>query len=164
MPSRPVVTLLVFLAFAGCRSSDVPRYATQVESLSEHTFIVRLESSNRFTDAEFVGALLTEAARTAIDRGAVFLRLEALSANASTDVHPANVAGVPPRVPDVGNPDISDPEKNDPMVGAGIAVARNRRGSVRFTVSREALGGTNVFEASALLERVKRGDAPKLQF
>ncbi|MHB0968488.1 MAG: hypothetical protein ACYC7A_08880 [Thermoanaerobaculia bacterium] len=166
MRPRAVVPLLALLCLflSACRSSGVPRYSTRVEPLSEHTFVIRLETAQRFADAEFIAALLTEAARATIDRGALSLRIEALSTNASTALTPTNdVIGVPPRVPDVGNPDISDPERNDPTAGASINVERIRTGEVRFTVGRD-LSGQNVFDAAALLERVRRGDVSPLKF
>lgn len=166
MRPRAVVPLLALLCLclSACRSSGVPRYSTRLEPLSGHTFVIRLETAHRFADAEFVAALLTEAARAAIDRGALSLRIEALSTNASTELTPTNdVVGVPPRVPDVGNPDISDPERNDPTAGASINVERIRTGEVRFTVGKD-LPGPNVFDAAALLERVRRGDVPSLKF
>lgn len=166
MRPRAVVPILalVCLCLSDCRSSGVPRYSTRIEPLSEHTFVVRLETGQRFADAEFVAALLTEAARATIDRGALSLRVESLSTNASTELTPTNnVVGLPPRVPDVGNPDISDPERNDPVAGASINVERIRTGEVRFTVGRD-LSGPNVFDAAALLQRVRRGDVPLLKF
>jgi hypothetical protein len=164
MRLRAVVPLLALLSLAACRSSEVPRYSRHVEPLSEHTFVIRLETTQRFAEEEFVAALLTEAAREAINRGALSVRIESLSTNASTELTPTNnVGALPPRVPDVWNPDVSDPERNDPMAGGAINVERIRTGAVRFMIVRD-LPGQNVFDAAALLERIRRGDVPPVKF
>lgn len=162
MLSRAAVTLLLLLSLASCRSSGVPRYTTRVDAVSEHTFVVRLDTERSLDDAQLTGALLTEAARETISRGGLYLRIEALDTNSAIATAPGSVVDSPPKVPDVGNPDISDPEKNAPVAGVGVSIARNRTGSVRFTLSKEPLGGANVFDAADLIDRVREGRTPPL--
>ena len=61
--------------------------------------------------------------------------------------------------PDVAAPP-QTPTSSEPPVRSEVSFSRQRSGAVRFTIFRELPAGDRVFDASQLLDRLKRGEMP----
>ena len=144
---------LATLAFLGCGSAqDVPRYTTRVEPVGGDTWSLHLDSVTTMSPEDVKRALLTEAARAAIDRGMIYLRVHELLYEGSViEVHDDTGRDVAPP---------SAPTSTETPVRSEVSFSRQRSGSVRFTISRERPEGERVFDASRLLDQLQRGEMP----
>jgi hypothetical protein len=97
-------------------------------------------------------ALLTEAARATIDRGKIFLVVHDLTYEGSV-VNVEETTGT-----DVAPP--QTPTSSEPPVRSEVSFSRQRSGAIRFTIFGERPAGARVFDASALLDQLKRGEMP----
>lgn len=154
--------LLFFLVAAGCVSRDVPKYSSQIEPAGDQSFVIRLQSDHGLTSEQVRRALLTEAARAAIERGSVHLRVDAILDSAKPQARRAEETV--PRVPNVSQPDVEKALRGTPWAINAVELDRMRTGYVRFALVPPGETSGNVFDASALLDRLRRGDPlPQLQ-
>lgn len=144
---------MLFLLVA-CSSSapDNPRYTTRIEAVEGDTWTLHLDSVSTMTEDGVRRALLTEAARATIDRGRIFLVVHELTYGGSV----VNVEET--TATDVAPP--QTPTSSEPSVRSEVSFSRQRSGAVRFTIFRERPAGARVFDASALLDQLKRGEMP----
>jgi len=138
--------LLIATLFAGACSSSAPDYTTHIEPAGEDVYVIRMESNTSMSEDALKKALLAEAARATIDRGRIYLRVVDLSAGSATDVK--GTTGVDPTAP----------PSTDPAYRSQVSFSRKREGSIRFSIFREIPAGDRVYDASQLLDRIKRGE------
>ena len=150
---RTVFALATALLVAcSSSSSDTPKYTTHIESLGGETWSLRIDSVTTMSEEGVKRALLTEAARSTIDRGKIYLV-----------VHELAYAGSVVNVKENTGPDVAPPQtptSTEPPVRSEVSFSRQRSGTIRFTVFRELPAGEHVFDASQLLDRLKRGEMP----
>ena len=133
-------------------SSDTPRYTTKIEAVEGDTWTLHLDSVTTMSEEGVKRALLTEAARATIDRGKIYLV-----------VHDVRYEGSVVNVEENTGPDAAPPQtptSTEPSVRSEVSFSRQRSGTIRFTIFRELPAGTHVFDASQLLDRLKRGEMP----
>ena len=148
--------LLAFVAatLAACSSApDAPKYTTKIDSIGGDTFALHLESVSTMSDDAVKRALLTEAARATIDRGRIYLVVHEVS-NEGTVVNVEQTTGADPAPP-------QSPTSAEQPVRSEVSFSRQRSGSIRFTIFREIPAGNRVYDASQLLDRLKRGEMPE---
>jgi hypothetical protein len=136
--------LLLLLILAACTSS-VPKYTKNLTSDSSGATTIRLESVTDMSASAMRGALFTEAARATIDAGNLYLRVDEITEDSSIAVK-----------------EKTDPNP-DPVTrsrSSSVGLSRHRSGVIRFRSSREKPPGENVYDASDLLDRIKRGSVP----
>lgn len=127
-------------------------YSKRLVELENGEILLTMTSESGMSEESLRKALLSEASRTAIDRGAVYLRIEELRAgNAVTVVERTASASEQSTGPSAGE----TTEKTS------FSLGRQRSGEVRFTVSQDPLAGANAFEASSLLDQLRRGQLPE---
>lgn len=151
---RTAIALATALLVVACATSsdDNPRYTSKIENAGGDTWSLRIDSVSTMTEDGVRRALLTEAARATIDRGGIYLRVHELTYEGST-VNVEEDTG-----PDATPP--QTPTSSEPAVRSEVSFSRQRSGMIRFTTFREKPDGTQVFDASELLDRVKRGETP----
>lgn len=149
------VIALATLAMMACStsSSDTPKYTTRVESIGGDTWSIHLDSVTTMSEEGVKRALLTEAARATIDRGKIYLVVHELAYEGSV-VNVDQNSG-----PDVASPP-QTPTSTEQPVRSEVSFSRQRSGAIRFTIFREIPAGDRVFDASQLLDRLKRGEMP----
>ena len=148
------VIALATLAFLACSTSDpaVPKYTTKIEAVEGDTWTLHVDSVSTMSDEDVKRALLTEAARATIDRGRIYLVVHDVT-NEGSVVNVEETTGDDPSPP-------STPTSTDQPVRSEVSFSRQRSGSIRFTIFRELPTGARVFDASQLLDRLKRGEMP----
>ena len=150
---RKLIALAAF-AIVACSTStsDTPKYTTRVESIGGDTWSVHLESVTTMSREDVKRALLTEAARATIDRGMIYLRVhEVLYEGSVINVHDDTGRDAAPP---------ATPTSTEQPVRSEVSFSRQRSGWVRFTIARERPEGDRVFDASRLLDQLKRGEMP----
>lgn len=150
--NRIAACILISLLALSCSSTDANPWSKQLAELENGDILLTLTSESGMSRENLLKALLSEASRTAIDRGAVYLLIVGLRAGDATTV--------------VERTGSSSEQSTGPMAGetterSGFSVARQRSGEVQFTVSRDPLSGPNAFEAAALLDQIRRGQLPE---
>lgn len=153
LDSLRLATLSLFLVIA-CRSSDVPPYGTNVAGSVENGLVVTVSSKEGMSRETLTRALLREAARTTIDRGAIYLRVDQIGEQSSVELEERSRSG----------PDNATVDPQATSDSSEVSIGRRRSGTIRFSVSRAELPGKNVFDASALLDKIGRGELPELSF
>lgn len=143
---------MLFLVACSSSSPDNPRYTTRIEALEGDTWTLHLDSVSTMTEDGVRRALLTEAARATIDRGKIFLVVHDLTYEGSV-VNVEETTGT-----DVAPP--QTPTSSEPPVRSEVSFSRQRSGAVRFTIFSERPAGARVFDASQLLDQLKRGEMP----
>jgi hypothetical protein len=145
---------LVTLFLVACSSSnpDNPRYTTRIEAMEGDTWTLNLDSVSTMSEEGVRRALLTEAARATIDRGKIFLVVHDLTYGGSV-VNVEETTGT-----DVAPP--QTPTSTEPSVRSEVSFSRQRSGAIRFTIFGERPAGARVFDASQLLDQLKRGEMP----
>jgi len=144
--------LLVLLITLSC-SSGRPPYTSDLESTSDASFVLTLESTNPMSADDMRRALLTEAARATIDRGRIYLRVDDLATDSRFNVRETVTT-------DSATPPTQASNLPEPAYRQEMSVSRRRSGTVRFTVFSESPGGSSSYDASRLLDRLQRGELP----
>ena len=139
--------LLIATLLALACSSSTPEYTTHVESAGNDVYVIRIESITSMSEDALKKALLTEAARATIDRGRIYLRVVEVSSGGST-MNVEGRTGVDPNAP----------PSPDPVYRSQVSLSQRREGSIRFAIFREIPAGDRVYDASELLDRIKRGE------
>lgn len=151
---RTVIALATLVMVAcSTSSSDTPKYTTRVESIGGDTWSIHLDSVTTMSEESVKRALLTEAARATIDRGKIYLVVHELTYEGSVvnvDQSTGSDVASPPQTP----------TSTEQPVRSEVSFSRQRSGAVRFTIFREIPAGDRVFDASQLLDRLKRGEMP----
>ena len=114
--------------------------------------MLHVDSVSTMTEDGVRRALLTEAARATIDRGKIFLV-----------VHDVTYGGSVVNVEETTGTDVAPPQtptSSEPSVSSEVSFSRQHSGAIRFTIFRERPAGTHVFDASQLLDQLKRGEMP----
>jgi hypothetical protein len=149
----------IFLALAAasilaCSASlDSPKYTTKIDSIEGDTFALHVETVSNMSEDALKRALLTEAARATIDRGRVYLVVHEVS-NEGSIVNVEQSTGADPAPP-------QSPTSAEQPVRSEVSFSRQRTGTIRFTIFREIPAGNRVYDASQLLDRLKRGEMPE---
>lgn len=136
-----------------CSTSDVPKYTSKIESMGGDTLALHVETQSVMSDDDLKRALLTEAARATIDRGRIYLVVHEV-ANEGTVVNVKETTGPDPAPPET-------PTSSQQPVSSEVSFSRQRNGTIRFTIFREIPAGNRVYDASQLLDRLKRGEMPE---
>jgi hypothetical protein len=144
--------VLALLAVLSCSSSsDAPLYAVKVEPAAGDTFTVRLDGASGASDAELRRALFREAARTVIDRGGTHFRADHVTVGAPTVVVEQSDASYP--APAAPTNTTRGPSSSQ------TSFSRERGGEIRVTIVRNG-AASGVYEASRVLDQVRRGETP----
>ncbi|HEV7239812.1 MAG TPA: hypothetical protein VGQ36_11270 [Thermoanaerobaculia bacterium] len=151
--SSPAILALAAASILACSSSDTPKYTTRIESVGSNTFALHLDSVTTMSDGSVKRALLTEAARATIDRGHIYLVVHEVT-NEGSVVDVEQKTGTDPAPPQT-------PTSSEPSVRSEVSFSRQRSGTIRFTTFREIPAGDRVYDASQLLDRLKRGEMPE---
>lgn len=154
--AKHFAAFLSLLLITAC--SSAPRYTPHIESHSATDLVIRLDFARSVDGEAMTRALLREAARAAIDRGAVYLRIDQVSVGESSTTF-AKPSPEDPRVvqsgPGEGAPDI----EKVVYVLAAVSIARQQSGSVSITLADGAVPGDHVFEAVKLLDSLRSSDS-----
>jgi len=145
------ILALAAATLVACGSSS-PKYTSHIESIGGDTFALHLESVSTMSDDAVKRALLTEAARATIDRGRIYLVVHEVT-NEGSVVEVEQTTGTDPSPPQT-------PTSSEPPVSSEVSFSRQRSGTIRFTIFRELPAGDRVYDASQLLDRLKRGEMP----
>ncbi|HUO84939.1 MAG TPA: hypothetical protein VM534_07495 [Thermoanaerobaculia bacterium] len=157
---RPlIVTTLLFASFACSSSTSDTNYTRRVERAGDDTLVVFLDSATGLSEEDLRTALMREAARAVIDQGGIHLRIESLRVGSRTLLEQKSTTGT--EMPS-GDPDRPANFPSEEQQSSAVSISRERNGSIQVTYSRGPLQGANVFEASALLDRLSAGDTPLL--
>jgi hypothetical protein len=144
--------LIVFLLAACSSSAPSDDYTKRVDAIGDNAFAVSITSVKSMSVDSLRRALLTEAAHATIDGGNVWLRVDDITSSSRTEVTEKSGTAALPEPGYEGS--------TEPTYRSEVSLSRERSGTVRFTVSREKPEGANVFDASQLLDRLRRGDVP----
>lgn len=162
--SKQLFTIAVLLLLVACRSSDPGDYSPKVVSQSADQLIVTVDVPHSISAEGLTRLLLRDAARTAIDRGAVYLRVDRVTIGEASAV----MREVRPAPPPVTLPlgDVASASAVDKVLTAlqevNVTYERHRSGSLSMTISGKPLAGDNAFEASKLLDELRESDAVPL--
>jgi hypothetical protein len=135
---------VLLVVLAAC-SSSAPRYTKNLTKDSSGATTIRIESVADMSAADMRAALYTEAARTTIDAGNVYLRVDEITADVSIAVK------------ETANP---NPDPVTKSRSASVGLSRHRSGVIRFRSWREKPSDGEVYDASDLLDRIKSGSVP----
>lgn len=145
--------IVISLIAVSCSSADgANAYSKRLVELESGETLITVTSESGMSQENLRKALLTEASRTAIDRGAIYLHI--------ADLREGDAVTVVERTGSASEQS-SGPSAGETTEKTGFSLGRQRSGEVRFTVSREPIAGTNVFDASALLDGLRRGQLPE---
>jgi len=168
----PFLTLLL-LSAAACRTSiDEPLYHSEIKGAGENLYVVSIDSEAGISEDSMRRALLTEAARGAIDHGGIYLRVDDLSMdekNKTETRRTATTAIAPPASPvggDVSTANQPNPQPNPATESAFDTVTtytQHRTGRVRFTIFHDPPPpAAGIYDASKLLDALKHGQIPPM--
>jgi len=151
--SSAAILTLAAATILACSSSDTPKYTTRIESVGGDTFALHVDSVSTMSDDAVKRALLAEAARATIDRGRIYLVVHEVT-NEGSVVEVEQTTGTDPAAPQT-------PTSSEQPVRSAVSFSRQRSGTIRFTIFREIPAGNRVYDASQLLDRLKRGEMPE---
>ena len=146
------IALLLLPITLSC-SSGRPPYTSNLQSTNDASFVLTLEATNPMSADDMRRALLTEAARAAIDRGRIYLRVDDLSTDSTFNVRERMTT-------DPSTPPERASTPPEPAYRKDVSVSKQRNGTVRFTIFKESPGGGTSYEASRLLDQLQRGEMP----
>jgi hypothetical protein len=148
--------MLTVVLLHGCASDSSPvQYTRQLTPFPNGEYELQLESVGDMSAAEMRAALLTEAARGAIEAGQLFLRIDEISTDWRVDMKQrvdVNPVG--------GTPSPSPVATNKSGQTSQVSFSRHRRGVVRFTAARGRPPSGEVYDASELLDQIRAGSVP----
>lgn len=152
--SSAAILTLAAATFVACSSTpSAPKYSTNIESIGGDTFALHVDSVSTMSDDAVKRALLAEAARATIDRGRIYLVVHEVT-NEGSVVEVEQTTGPDPSSPQT-------PTSSEQPVRSAASFSRRRSGTIRFTIFRELPAGDRVYDASQLLDRLKRGEMPE---
>jgi len=151
--SSAAILTLAAATILACSSFDTPKYTTRIESVGGDTFALHVDSVSTMSDDAVKRALLAEAARATIDRGRIYLVVHEVT-NEGSVVEVEQTTGTDPSSPQT-------PTSSEQPVRSAASFSRRRSGTIRFTIFREIPAGNRVYDASQLLDRLKRGETPE---
>lgn len=161
---KPIFATALLLVVA-CASSDPGDYSHKVVSeQAADKLTVTLDVAHSISAEKLTRLLLRESARTAIERGAVYLRIDEVTiGEASAVMREVRPAPAPATLP-LG--DLAAASAVDKVLTAlqevNVTYERSRSGSLSMTISGNRLPGENSFEASKLLDELRESDAVPL--
>jgi hypothetical protein len=178
--------LLAVLIILICSCSSVPDYTSRVDrgAFSENEAIVRLDVPHAITPEVMSRLLLKEAARAAIERGAVYFCADSISIGpvvSSTPHEPVDRSGYERSGPDERSGYDRSGNDRDYRTSSGMTSTeaaiestiiallsinreKQRSGSLHMTFGTEPLPGDHVFDAGKLLDALRDGgDVTKAQ-
>lgn len=156
------VAFAVLLIAAGCRLGS-PAYTSRIDAAGASTFVAHVSSDSGMNEDVVRRALLTEAARATIDRGAIYLVVQELTTDSSTqrrESQPAITNNAAPEAGPQSNATFPTAPDAEAAGRSEISFVRVRNGNLRFSISGERPAGLNVFDASQLLDMLGRGEMP----
>lgn len=155
--TRPLAVVLSLL-IAACATTSVPHdYNTRVTTHAKDHLVVHVDLPYSLSADRMTRLLLTEAAHTAIEHGAVYLRVDQVvigDATTAIDLMTAN-----PPAQNVPMGDVAAASPLDRMLTAiqAVSVERRQSGAISMTIGSAPPTGDHVFEASKLLDELRRG-------